>query len=155
MDGGKRAPPILHTKDKIFEADRFVEDMKTRDKQKRAANKHHQLLEFDIGDWVLLRFEKARLRKFKSKERLYPKLIMRYYGPFQVLEKINDVSYGLQILDHCRIHNAFHVILLRPFKGEVPKALVDEQQPEIEELNEILQPQQILAHKERKVKSYT
>ena len=27
VEGGKKVPPILHTKDKIFEADRFVENM--------------------------------------------------------------------------------------------------------------------------------
>ena len=99
VEGGKKVPPILLTKDKIFEADRFVEDMKTaydkvkyalqrtQAKQKKSADKHRRELLFDLGVWVLLKFEKARLRKMKGKERLYPKLSMRYYGPFQVTEK--------------------------------------------------------------------
>ena len=29
VEGGKKVPPILHTKEKIFEADHFVEDLKT------------------------------------------------------------------------------------------------------------------------------
>ena len=82
----------------------------------------------------------------KGKERLYPKLSMRYYGPFQVLEKINEVSYRLQLPDHWKIHNAFHVSLLRPFRGDVPEDVVDEPQPEVEELDEVLIPEQILAH---------
>ncbi|MCO5563869.1 hypothetical protein L7F22_017520 [Adiantum nelumboides] len=48
--------------------------------------------------------------------------------------------------------NAFHVSLLRPFVGEVPEEMVLEEQPEVEELDEILIPEQILAHKVRKVK---
>ena len=72
---------------------------------------------FVLGDWVLLRFEKARLKKMKGKERLFPKLSMRYYGPFQVLEKINDVAYRLILPESWKIHNVFHVSLLRPFKG--------------------------------------
>ena len=157
IEGGKKIPPILHTKDKIFEADKFTKDweeaykkvkealQRTQAKQKQAANRHRRHLEFALGDWVLLRFEKARLKKVKEKERLYPMLSMRYYGPFQVTERINDVAYRLKLRDHWKIHNAFHVSLLRPFNGDVPEDLTDEQQPEVEELDEILIPEQIVA----------
>lgn len=77
---------------------------------------------------------------------------MRYYGPFQVSEKLSDVAYRLKLPAHWKIHNAFHVSLLRPFVGDVPEDIVQEEQPEVEELDEILIPEQILAHKERKVK---
>ncbi|MCO5575168.1 hypothetical protein L7F22_028965 [Adiantum nelumboides] len=51
-----------------------------------------------------------------------------------------------------KIHNAFHVSLLRPSVGDVPEDLVPKEQPEMEELDEILVPEQILAHKERKAR---
>ncbi|MCO5555103.1 hypothetical protein L7F22_008644 [Adiantum nelumboides] len=164
VEGGKKVPPILHTKDKIFEADKYVQDMdemykkvkvaleKTQAKQKKAADSHHREMVFSLGDWVLLRFEKARLKKMKGKERLFPKLSMRYYGSFQVCDKISDVAYRLKLPESWRIHNAFHVSLLRPYVGDVPEDLPVEDQPEVEELDEILVPKQILAHKERKVK---
>ncbi|MCO5587719.1 hypothetical protein L7F22_041670 [Adiantum nelumboides] len=95
---------------------------------------------------------KAKLRKMKGKERLFPKLGMRYYGPFQVCNKISDVAYRLKLPEGWKIHNAFHVSLLRPFVGDVPEDMVPEEQPEVEELDEILVPEQILAHKDRKVK---
>lgn len=163
VEGGKKVPPILHTKDKIFEADRYVEDMeesyakvkyalqRTQKKHKKAADEHRRPLEFALGDWVLLKFEKARIKKMRGRERLFPKLSMRYYGPFQVIDKMSEVSYRLQLPDNWRIHNAFHVSLLRPFVGEVPTEMVDEPQPEVEELDEVLIPEQIVAHKERKV----
>ena len=88
----------------------------------------------------------------KGKERLYPKLSMRYYGPFQILEKMSEVAYRLKLPEHWKIHNAFHVSLLRPYSGDVPEDLVEEHQPEVEELDEILVPEQIVAHKERKVR---
>ncbi|MCO5602148.1 hypothetical protein L7F22_056276 [Adiantum nelumboides] len=81
-----------------------------------------------------------------------PKLSMRYYGSFQVCDKINDVAYRLKLREGCKIHNAFHVSLLRPFVGEVPENVVPKEQLEVEELDEILVPEQILAHKERKVR---
>ena len=164
VEGAKKVPPILHTKDKIFEADRYVEGWeeaykkvkyaleKSQAKQKRAADLHRRELLFEKNDWVLLRFEKARLRKRKGKERFFPKLSMRYYGPFQVSDKISDVAYRLKLPENWKIHNAFHVSLLRPFIGDVPEDLVQEEQPEVEELDEILILEQILAHKDRKVK---
>ncbi|MCO5547318.1 hypothetical protein L7F22_000766 [Adiantum nelumboides] len=135
VEGGKKVLPILHTKDKIFEVDKYVQDMdemykkvklaleKTQAKQKRAADSHRREVAFSLGDWVLLRFEKARLRKMKRKERLFPKLSMRYYGPFQVCGKISDVAYRLKLPESWRIHNAFHVSLLRPYVGDVPEDL--------------------------------
>ncbi|MCO5574228.1 hypothetical protein L7F22_028010 [Adiantum nelumboides] len=86
VEGAKKVPPILQTKDKIFEADKYVQNTdeayrkiklaleKTQSKQKKAVDRHRRELVFSLGDWVLLRFEKARLRKMKGKERLFPKL---------------------------------------------------------------------------------
>ncbi|MCO5588027.1 hypothetical protein L7F22_041981 [Adiantum nelumboides] len=148
VEGGKKVPPILHTKDKIFEADKYVQDMdemykkvkvaleKTQAKQKKAADSHRREVVFSLGDWVLLHFEKARLKKMKGKERLFPKLSMRYYGPFQVCDKISDVAYRLKLPESWRIHNAFHVTLLRPYVGDVPEDLPAEDQ----DIDEILVP---------------
>ncbi|MCO5610528.1 hypothetical protein L7F22_064767 [Adiantum nelumboides] len=130
VEGGKKVPPILHTKDKIFEADKYVQDMdemykkvkmaleKTQAKQKKAANRHRREVIFSLGDWVLLRFEKARLKLPES----------------------------------WKILNAFRMTLLRLYVGNMPEDMPAEDQPKPEELDEILIPEQILAHKERKVK---
>ncbi|MCO5583084.1 hypothetical protein L7F22_036991 [Adiantum nelumboides] len=164
VEGGKKVPPILQTNDKIFEVDKYVQNTdeayrkiklaleKTQSKQKKATDRHRRELVFSLGDWVLLRFEKARLRKKKVKERLIPKLGMRYYGPFQVCNKISDVAYRLKLPEGWKIHNAFHVSLLRSFVGDVPKDLVPEEQPKVEELVKILVPELILVHKDRKVR---
>ncbi|MCO5603662.1 hypothetical protein L7F22_057813 [Adiantum nelumboides] len=117
---------------------------KTQSKQKKAADRHRRELVFSLGDW-------ARLRKMKGKERLFPKLGMRYYGPFQICDKISNVAYRMKIPEGWKIHNAFHVSLLRPFVGDMPEDMVPEEQLEVEELDEIHVPEQILAHKDRKV----
>ncbi|MCO5579327.1 hypothetical protein L7F22_033182 [Adiantum nelumboides] len=125
---------MVKVMDDVFEAGKFVEDLdlayqqvqraiqKAQEKQKKAADKHRHRLHFREGDWVLLRFEKARLRKQKGKDKFYPKLRMRYYGPF----KFNE------------------------FVGELPDQPEDSPQPEVDELDEVLQPEQILAYKERR-----
>ncbi|MCO5581802.1 hypothetical protein L7F22_035691 [Adiantum nelumboides] len=106
IEGDKKVPPILRTKDKIFEADKYVQDMdemykkvkvaleRTQAKQKKAAERHRREVIFSLGDWVLLRFEKARLKKMKGKERLFPKLSMRYYVPFQVCDITVGTDFG-------------------------------------------------------------
>ncbi|MCO5572818.1 hypothetical protein L7F22_026577 [Adiantum nelumboides] len=165
VEGGKKVPPILQTKDKIFEADKYVQNTdeaykkiklaleKTQSKQKKAADRQRRELVFSLGDWVLLCFEKTRLRKVKDKERLFLKLDMRYYVPFQVCDKISDVAYRLKLPEGWKIYNAFHLSLLRPFVGDVPEDMVPvEKQPEVEELDEILVPEQILTHKDRKIR---
>ncbi|MCO5610823.1 hypothetical protein L7F22_065065 [Adiantum nelumboides] len=94
----------------------------------------------------------GRLRKTKGKERLFFKLGMCDYGPFQICDKINDVAYSLKLPESLKIHNAFHVSLLRPFVDDVPEILVPEKQLEVEDFGEILVPEQILAHNKRKVR---
>ncbi|MCO5609983.1 hypothetical protein L7F22_064218 [Adiantum nelumboides] len=80
VEGGKKVPPILQTKDTIFEANKHVQNVDeacrkikialemTQSKHKKAADRHHRELVFSLGDWVFLRFEKARLRKIKGEE---------------------------------------------------------------------------------------
>ncbi|MCO5564013.1 hypothetical protein L7F22_017668 [Adiantum nelumboides] len=92
----------------------------------------------------------TRLRKQKGEEKFYPKLRMRYYGPFQITEVIKAISYRLSLSASWKIHNAFHVSLLRQFVGELPNQPEDSPQPEVDELDEVLQLEQILAHKERR-----
>ncbi|MCO5567950.1 hypothetical protein L7F22_021646 [Adiantum nelumboides] len=66
VEGGKKVPPILQTKDKIFEADKYVQNTdeayrkiklaleKTQSKQKKAADRHRRELVFSLGDWEIL-----------------------------------------------------------------------------------------------------
>ncbi|MCO5558354.1 hypothetical protein L7F22_011935 [Adiantum nelumboides] len=62
VEGGKKVPPILQTKDKIFEADKYVQNTdeayrkiklaleKTQSKQKKAVDRHRRELVFSLGD---------------------------------------------------------------------------------------------------------
>ena len=151
--------PIMRTKEEIFHADEFVHTAfsqvksaieKSQGQQKKAADKHRRNVEFKKGDWVLLKFDKARLRKTKINALNNPTLSPRYYGPFEITEKINDVSFRLGFPDHWRIHNAFHASLLKTYVGPPREEPVLEDPPEVEEQEEILQPEQIVFHSIRK-----
>ncbi|WP_129357264.1 hypothetical protein [Enterobacter cloacae complex sp. CH23B] len=147
IEGAPKVPPFLSTKDKIFQVEQYVRDLdtafakvrealeKSQERHKKAADRHRCDLKLQEDDCVLLRFEKAHLRKTKGKEWLFLKLSIKYYGPFQIKEK-NDVSFRLKLPDTWRIHNAFHVSLLKPFEGDVPE------QPKLDENEQILVPEQ-------------
>ncbi|MCO5548427.1 hypothetical protein L7F22_001883 [Adiantum nelumboides] len=154
-------PPILLTKEKIFAAEEFVRDIdtaytqvqrsifRTQEKQKREADKHRSQLDLKLGQYVMLKFNKVRLKKIVGKGKVV-KLSNRFYGPFKIIEEVNDVTFRLELPSHWRIHNAFHVSLLRPYVGP---PLVKEDSPEVEDVEEILQPEQIIHHTERQLKS--
>ncbi|MCO5594117.1 hypothetical protein L7F22_048138 [Adiantum nelumboides] len=123
-------------------------------KQKAAANKNQRALAFKENDWVLLKFPKARLRHTTGEnptrnQKYYAKLAKRYYGPFQILKPINEMAYQLKLFKHWLIHNAFHVSLLKPYKGEPPKEAIMEDPPEVEGQEEALQPESVLRHEDK------
>ena len=82
-------------------------------------------------------------------QKLYTKLAKRYYGPFQVLERINKIAYRLKLPSHWQIHNAVHVSLLKPYKGPPPTEPIQEDPPDFDQEEEILQPKIILRHEDK------
>ncbi|MCO5563898.1 hypothetical protein L7F22_017549 [Adiantum nelumboides] len=125
---------------------------KSQERQKKAADSHRRDLKLKENDWVLLRFEKALLRKKRERRGFIQSLVCDTMALFQITERINDVSFRLRLPDTWKIHNAFHVSLLKPFRGDVPDDGEPDEQPEVEENEEILVPEQILAHKDTKTK---
>nr|GFA13603.1 hypothetical protein [Tanacetum cinerariifolium] len=85
-----------------------------RSRQKRYADRHRRALEFKPGDRVFLKVSPCRcVRRFGLKGKLSP----RFIGPFEILDRVGEVSYRLALppqLSH--VHNVFHVSLLRGYK---------------------------------------
>ena len=65
---------------------------------------------FQPGDWVLVHFRKERFPK-QRKSKLSP----RGDGPFQVLERINDNAYKIDLQGEYNVSGTFNVADLSPF----------------------------------------
>ena len=82
-----------------------------QDRQKMYANKRRKPIEFRIGDKVMLKVSpwKGVVRFGKR-----GKLSSRYVGPFEIVEKVGEVAYKLNLPEELRgIHPTFHVSNLR------------------------------------------
>nr|GEX80166.1 putative reverse transcriptase domain-containing protein [Tanacetum cinerariifolium] len=82
-----------------------------RDRQKSYADKRRKLLEFGVGDQVLLKVSPWKgVVRFGKKGKLAP----RYVGPFEILERIGLVAYRLRLLEELNsVHGTFHLSNLK------------------------------------------
>jgi hypothetical protein len=122
--------------------DEFLEEVRTRRLQaqeyaRRHYDNKHRALEFAIEDWVGLRL------LHRSAQSLAPsshgKLGPKYVGPYKVLERIGEVAYRLQLP---RIHDMFHVGVLKPLRGPPPTSV--QALPPLRHRRPLLQPERVL-----------
>ena len=82
-------------------------------KQKSYTDPKRRDIQFDVGDHVFLKVSPMKgVMRFGKRGKLTPK----YIGPFEILNRIENVSYRLALppnLSH--VHPVFHISMLRKY----------------------------------------
>jgi hypothetical protein len=101
---------------------------------------------FKVGDEVLLSTKHLRMPHSKTR-----KLLPRFVGPFPIDRVVSPVAFKLRLPKHMRIHNVFHVSLLKPYKRDGP--VQPPPPPDIIDDEFEYEVEAVLAHRERRVRS--
>lgn len=92
--------------------------------QKRHADKKSRWIHsLHVGEWVFVKV--SCLGHYQD----FPKLEPKYWGPYQVMEKINDNVYRIEFPAGVRAHNAINVCNLERAK-ERPAWMGVQQEPQ-------------------------
>ncbi|GJR61722.1 putative reverse transcriptase domain-containing protein [Tanacetum coccineum] len=100
---------VQETTEKIIQIKQRIQA--ARDRQKSYADLKRKLMDFQVGDSVMLKVLPWKgVIHFGKRGKLNP----RYVTPFKVLEKVGFVSYKLEFPEELsRVHNTFHVSNLK------------------------------------------
>jgi hypothetical protein len=78
-------------------------------------DKHIEQPDFEVNDLVMLSLQNI------TTKRPMKKLDYKFVGPFKILERIGLRAFRLQLPNSIKVHNVFHVSLLRRFNAnEIP-----------------------------------
>lgn len=82
---------------------------------KHYADKGRCFRESQVGEWVYLKLQPYV--QISVALRANHKLAFKYYGPYQILERLGQVASRLHAPAHSSVHPVFHVSLLKHNRG--------------------------------------
>ncbi|XP_071923075.1 uncharacterized protein [Coffea arabica] len=102
--------------------------LKAQQRTKYFVDRHRTERSFEVGDLVFLKLQPYRQQTIAIRKNL--KLATKFYGPFEVEEKIGEIAYKLKLPPAAKIHQVFHVSL--PKKRVGPPQQVSTTLPEFD-----------------------
>jgi hypothetical protein len=86
--------------------------------QKAYADENGREVKYNLEDKVILSTKNIVLKNGSSR-----KLLVRFIGPFSIIQQINVVAFKIDLTAGLRMHNVFHISLLRPYiEGKSPRS---------------------------------
>ncbi|KAD7477212.1 hypothetical protein E3N88_00348 [Mikania micrantha] len=122
-----------------------------QDRQKSYADKRRRPIEFQVGDYVLLKVSPWKgVIRFRKRGKLSP----RFVGPFKILARVGEVAYRLELPDELSgIHNTFHVSYLRKCLADETAYVPLEDVEIVDKLNYVEKPVEILDRKVKRLRN--
>ena len=88
--------------------------LRAQQRMKVQADKHRRDIQFQEGELVYVKLQPYRQTSISGG---FHKLSKRFYGPYRVLKRIGSCAYEIALPSDSRIHNVFHVSVLKPAHG--------------------------------------
>jgi hypothetical protein len=79
---------------------------------KNQADKHRSEREYQVGDMVYLKLQ-PYVHTYVA-VRANHKLAYKYFGPFEILQRVGNIAYKLKLPESAAVHPVFHVSQLKP-----------------------------------------
>jgi len=134
---------LAHLKENLHQA---------QNRMKQQADQYHSERKFQEGDQVFLRLQPYKQTSLKGKG--YQKLSPKFFGSYQILQRIREVAYKLALPPTAKIHPVFHVSCLKKVVGN--HCRIQTSLPQLDEEGLIwLQPEQVLGTRERHLRGRT
>lgn len=113
---GHNTTPMDSLEIELRVRDAILDDLKlyllrAQHRMKKWADGKRRDCSFNIRDWVFV-----KLQPYLEQSLVRcpcDKLATRFYGPYEVLEKVGEVAYKLLLREGCKIHLIFHVSQLK------------------------------------------
>jgi len=122
-----------------------------RERQKKYADVRRRPLEFEVGDFVLLKVSPWKgVVRFVKRGKLGP----RYIGPFKILQRVGKVAYRLELPQELSgVHDVFHICNLRKCLADPTHHVPMDEIRVDSKLNFVEEPVEILDREVKKLKN--